>query len=197
MSQGVRRLPAALPHFTSPAMIFVDMQLYTCQRYRADRCSCQQTRLTSGCDLLCHLQVKGNADELKDTAAKTGTQVADAAEQAAASADASTSQQGDAQGSASQGAGSRQAGEATGAEQEPGQAQGAGATGTAAAGAPNLMERLRTMASIVQKEVTQMPCLLLPQLPPVSEPSLHRMHCVRKKYTPGQLSRLASGGLLY
>lgn len=135
-----------------------------------------------------YIQVKGNAEELKGTAAKTGTQIADAAKEAAASAEASTvdSQQ-DAQGPSSQGASSRHAGGTTGAgaEQEPGQAQGAGTAAGEAAGASSLMERLRTMAGVVQREVSLLPpwsCLTAVQ--PYSRTCLQ--HIMRMMTAPRQ-----------
>ena len=114
-------------------------------------------RINTFCLMVNHIpwQVKGNAEELKDAAAKTGTQAGDAAEQAAVSAEASTSgsQQDGAQGTSAQGASSRQPRESAGAQQEPDKAQGAGTRSEGAAAVPGLMERLRSMAGMVQREV--------------------------------------------
>ena len=98
--------------------------------------------------------MKGTAKELKEGAAKTGSQAADAAEQAAASAQTSTSdsQQDTAQESASQAERSGQTQAGSGSEQGPDQAQGAGAK-AGAPGASSIMTRLRSMASMVQREV--------------------------------------------
>jgi len=98
--------------------------------------------------------VKGTAEELKEGAAKTGSQAVDAAEQAAASAQTSTSdsQQDTVQEGASQAESSGQARAGSGSEQGPDRAQGAGAKARAP-GASSIVERLRSMASMVQKEV--------------------------------------------
>lgn len=98
--------------------------------------------------------MKGTAEELKEGAAKTGSQAADAAEQAAVSAQTSTSdsQQGTARKMAFQAESSGQARADSGPEQGPDQAQGAGAKARAP-GASSIVERLRSMASMVQREV--------------------------------------------
>ena len=99
-------------------------------------------------------QVKGTAMELKEGAAKTGSQAAAGAEQAAASAQTSTSdsQQDTAQEGASQAESSGQARAGSRPEQGPDQAQGASAK-AGAPGASSIVERLRSMASMLQREV--------------------------------------------
>lgn len=112
--------------------------------------------------------MKSTAEELSKTAAKTGSQAESAAEQAAASGQAQevgTDTQKDpaeASGASAGSSGTSQgtagstdegkAGPAPEQEQEPDQARGPGAS-AGAAGAPSFMERLRSMASTVQREV--------------------------------------------
>ena len=108
-------------------------------------------------------QVQGKAEELKDGAGKTASQAADAAEQAGGAArqmGASGSQpeaQADTQAANAEGAAAENStkephGTAGGRKQETDQA---GATGAKAgtASSASLMERLRSMASLVQREV--------------------------------------------
>jgi hypothetical protein len=119
---------------------------------------------------LYRVQVKDSAEELSQTAAKTGSQADSMAEQATASSQApgigTDTQHNPAEASGapagtpgtSQGtAGSREQGKAAPEseqeqEQEPDQAEGSGASARAA-GALSIMDRLRSMASIVHREV--------------------------------------------
>ena len=108
-------------------------------------------------------QVQGKAEELKDGAGKTASQAADAAEQAGGAArqmGASGSQpeaQADTQAANAEGAAAENStkephGTAGGRKQETNQAGGTGAKAGTASSA-SLMERLRSMASLVQREV--------------------------------------------
>ena len=141
-------------------------------------CSVWHLHIERGDDGI-YSQVQGKAEELKNGAGKTASQAADAAEQAGGAAGQvgsaagqpgtsgsqpeaqADTQAANAEGAAAENSTNEQHGAGQGSKQGTDRAQGTG-TKTGSASSGSLMERLRSMASVVQREVRSA-CLLLTQ----------------------------------